>query len=293
MVNIHPNRISEAKLIEVAALAEEYSSHPIAVSIKKAYKELQEDSNDSNLSERLSDLTEIAGQGISIKLDKETVLIGNDKLMTSNNIDFEKCDDFGTIVYVAKNNVFLGTIVINDRIKDSARESLASLKNIGIQKNIMLTGDTKEVADIVAREVGLDYVYSELLPQDKVDKLEEILAEKNTIAYVGDGINDAPVLARADIGIAMGGIGSDAAIEAADVVIMDDNLDNIVRGIKVAKRTMSIAKQNIVFAIGVKAIFLLLAAIGFGTMWEAVFADVGVTVLCIINAMRNLRTENI
>lgn len=293
VVNIHPNRISEAKLIEVAALAEEYSSHPIAVSIKKAYKELQEDSNDSNLSERLSDLTEIAGQGISIKVDKETVLIGNDKLMTSNNIDFEKCDDFGTIVYVAKNNVFLGTIVINDRIKESARESLASLKNIGIQKNIMLTGDTKEVADIVAREVGLDYVYSELLPQDKVDKLEEILAEKNTIAYVGDGINDAPVLARADIGIAMGGIGSDAAIEAADVVIMDDNLDNIVRGIKVAKRTMSIAKQNIVFAIGVKAIFLLLAAIGFGTMWEAVFADVGVTVLCIINAMRNLRTENI
>ena len=293
VVNIHPNRISEAKLIEVAALAEEYSSHPIAVSIKKAYKELQEDSNDSNLSERLSDLTEIAGQGISIKLDKETVLIGNDKLMTSNNIDFEKCDDFGTIVYVAKNNVFLGTIVINDRIKDSARESLASLKNIGIQKNIMLTGDTKEVADIVARKVGLDYVYSELLPQDKVDKLEEILAEKNTIAYVGDGINDAPVLARADIGIAMGGIGSDAAIEAADVVIMDDNLDNIVRGIKVAKRTMSIAKQNILFAIGVKAIFLLLAAIGFGTMWEAVFADVGVTVLCIINAMRNLRTENI
>ena len=213
--------------------------------------------------------------------------------MTSNNIDFEKCDDFGTIVYVAKNNVFLGTIVINDRIKDSARESLASLKNIGIQKNIMLTGDTKEVADIVAREVGLDYAYSDLLPQDKVEKLEEILAEKNTIAYVGDGINDAPVLARADIGIAMGGIGSDAAIEAADVVIMDDNLDNIVRGIKVAKRTMSIAKQNIVFAIGVKAIFLLLAAIGFGTMWEAVFADVGVTVLCIINAMRNLRTENI
>ena len=157
----------------------------------------------------------------------------------------------------------------------------------------MLTGDTKEVADIVAREVGLDYAYAQLLPQDKVDKLEEILAEKNTLAYVGDGINDAPVLARADVGIAMGGIGSDAAIEAADVVIMDDNLDNMVKGIKVAKRTMSIAKQNIAFAIGVKVIFLLLAAIGFGTMWEAVFADVGVTVLCIINAMRNLQVENI
>lgn len=291
VVKIYPNNVSDTELLENAALAEEYSSHPIAVSIKKAYEELKEES--CNLSERLSDLTEVAGQGISIKLDGETVLVGNDKLMTSNNIEFEKCDDFGTIVYVAKNNVFLGTIVINDRIKETSKESLAALKNIGIQKNVMLTGDTKEVADIVAREVGLDYAYAQLLPQDKVDKLEEILAEKNTTAYVGDGINDAPVLARADVGIAMGGIGSDAAIEAADVVIMDDNLDNIVRGIKVAKRTMSIAKQNIIFAIGVKVIFLLLAAIGFGTMWEAVFADVGVTVLCIINAMRNLQVENI
>ena len=293
VVKIYPNNVSDAELLENAALAEEYSSHPIAVSIKKAYEEIKEDGSDGNLSERLSDLTEVAGQGISIKLDGETVLVGNDKLMTSNNIEFEKCDDFGTIVYVARNNVFLGTIVINDRIKESAKESLAALKNIGIQKNVMLTGDTKEVADIVAREVGLDYAYAQLLPQDKVDKLEEILAEKNTLAYVGDGINDAPVLARADVGIAMGGIGSDAAIEAADVVIMDDNLDNMVRGIKVAKRTMSIAKQNIAFAIGVKVIFLLLAAIGFGTMWEAVFADVGVTVLCIINAMRNLQVENI
>ena len=293
VVKVYPNNVSDTELLENAALAEEYSSHPIAVSIKKAYEELKEDGGSDNLAERLSDLTEVAGQGISIKLDGETVLVGNDKLMTSNNIEFEKCDDFGTIVYVARNNVFLGTIVINDRIKESAKESLAALKNIGIQKNVMLTGDTKEVADIVAREVGLDYAYAQLLPQDKVDKLEEILAEKNTLAYVGDGINDAPVLARADVGIAMGGIGSDAAIEAADVVIMDDNLDNMVRGIKVAKRTMSIAKQNIVFAIGVKVIFLLLAAIGFGTMWEAVFADVGVTVLCIINAMRNLQVENI
>ena len=291
VVKIYPNNVSDKELLENAALAEEYSSHPIAVSIKKAYEEMKEESG--NLSERLSDLTEVAGQGISIKVDGETVLVGNDKLMTSNNIEFEKCDDFGTIVYVAKNNIFLGTIVINDRIKETSRESLAALKNIGIQKNVMLTGDTKEVADIVAREVGLDYAYAQLLPQDKVDKLEEILAEKNTTAYVGDGINDAPVLARADVGIAMGGIGSDAAIEAADVVIMDDNLDNIVKGIKVAKRTMSIAKQNIAFAIGVKVIFLLLAAIGFSTMWEAVFADVGVTVLCIINAMRNLQVENI
>ena len=293
VVKIYPNNVSDTELLENAALAEEYSSHPIAVSIKKAYEELKEEGGSGNLSERLSDLTEVAGQGISIKVDGETVLVGNDKLMASNNIDFEKCDDFGTIVYVAKNNIFLGTIVINDRIKETSKESLAALKNIGIQKNVMLTGDTKEVADIVAREVGLDYAYAQLLPQDKVDKLEEILAEKNITAYVGDGINDAPVLARADVGIAMGGVGSDAAIEAADVVIMDDNLDNIVRGIKVAKRTMSIAKQNIIFAIGVKVIFLLLAAIGFGTMWEAVFADVGVTVLCIINAMRNLQVENI
>lgn len=293
VVKIYPNNVSDTELLENAALAEEYSSHPIAVSIKKAYEELKEEGGSGNLSERLSDLTEVAGQGISIKVDGETVLVGNNKLMASNNIDFEKCDDFGTIVYVAKNNIFLGTIVINDRIKETSKESLAALKNIGIQKNVMLTGDTKEVADIVAREVGLDYAYAQLLPQDKVDKLEEILAEKNITAYVGDGINDAPVLARADVGIAMGGVGSDAAIEAADVVIMDDNLDNIVRGIKVAKRTMSIAKQNIIFAIGVKVIFLLLAAIGFGTMWEAVFADVGVTVLCIINAMRNLQVENI
>lgn len=293
VVKIYPNNVSDTELLENAALAEEYSSHPIAVSIKKAYEELKEEGGSGNLSERLSDLTEVAGQGISIKVDGETVLVGNNKLMASNNIDFEKCDDFGTIVYVAKNNIFLGTIVINDRIKETSKESLAALKNIGIQKNVMLTGDTKEVADIVAREVGLDYAYAQLLPQDKVDKLEEILAEKNITAYVGDGINDAPVLARADVGIAMGGVGSDAAIEAADVVIMDDNLDNIVRGIKVAKRTMSIAKQNIIFAIGVKVIFLLLAATGFGTMWEAVFADVGVTVLCIINAMRNLQVENI
>ena len=293
VVKIYPNNVSDTELLENAAFAEEYSSHPIAVSIKKAYEEIKEDGGSDNLAERLSDLTEVAGQGISVKVDGETVLVGNDKLMSSNNIDFEKCDDFGTILYVAKNNIFLGTIVINDRIKETSKESLAALKNIGIQKNVMLTGDTKEVADIVAREVGLDYAYAQLLPQDKVDKLEEILAEKNTTAYVGDGINDAPVLARADVGIAMGGIGSDAAIEAADVVIMDDNLDNIVKGIKVAKRTMSIAKQNIIFAIGVKVIFLLLAAIGFGTMWEAVFADVGVTVLCIINAMRNLQVENI
>ena len=188
---------------------------------------------------------------------------------------------------------FLGSIVINDRIKEDARESLIALKSVGVEKSVMLTGDMKEVADVVAGELGVDFVYSELLPQDKVEKVEEELDDNKILAFVGDGLNDAPVLARADIGIAMGGIGSDAAIEAADVVIMDDKLYNIVRGIKLAKRTMSIAKQNIIFALGVKLIFLLLAAIGFGTMWEAVFADVGVTVLCVINAMRNLQTKNI
>ena len=194
---------------------------------------------------------------------------------------------------MAKEGKFLGSIVINDRIKEDASESLMALKSVGVEKSVMLTGDIKEVADVVAGELGVDFVYSELLPQDKVEKVEEELDDNKVLAFVGDGLNDAPVLARADIGIAMGGIGSDAAIEAADVVIMDDKLSNIVRGIKLAKRTMSIAKQNIIFALGVKLIFLLLAAIGFGTMWEAVFADVGVTVLCIINAMRNLQTKNI
>ena len=294
VVSIHPNNVSEEELLSKAAMAEEYSSHPIAISIKKAYEELKTESGENtNISDRLSDLKEIAGHGISIKVDDKEVLVGNDKLMTSNSIDFEKSEEFGSIVYVAEDGKFLGSIVINDRIKEDARESLMALKSIGVEKLVMLTGDIKEVADAVAKETGVDYAYSELLPQDKVEKVEEVLDDNKILAFVGDGLNDAPVLARADIGIAMGGIGSDAAIEAADVVIMDDKLSNIVRGIKLAKRTMSIAKQNIIFALGVKLIFLLLAAIGFGTMWEAVFADVGVTVLCIINAMRNLQTKNI
>lgn len=294
VVSLHPNNVSEEELLSKAAMAEEYSSHPIAISIKKAYEELKTESGENtNISDRLSDLKEIAGHGISIKVDDKEVLVGNDKLMTSNSIDFEKSEEFGSIVYVAEEGKFLGSIVINDRIKEDASESLIALKSVGVEKSVMLTGDIKEVADVVAKELGIDYAYSELLPQDKVEKVEEVLDENKVLAFVGDGLNDAPVLARADIGIAMGGIGSDAAIEAADVVIMDDKLYNIVRGIKLAKRTMSIAKQNIIFALGVKLIFLLLAAIGFGTMWEAVFADVGVTVICIINAMRNLQTKNI
>lgn len=294
VVSLHPNNISEEKLLETASLAEEYSSHPIAISIKKAYEELKTESEENtNISDRLSDLKEIAGHGISIKVDGKEVLVGNDKLMSSNSIDFEKSEEFGSVVYVAEEGKFLGSIVINDRIKEDAGESLIALKSVGVEKSVMLTGDIKEVADVVANELGIDYAYSELLPQDKVEKVEEELDDNKILAFVGDGLNDAPVLARADIGIAMGGIGSDAAIEAADVVIMDDKLYNIVRGIKLAKRTMSIAKQNIIFALGVKLIFLLLAAIGFGTMWEAVFADVGVTVLCVINAMRNLQTKNI
>ena len=294
VVSLHPNNVSEEELLSKAAMAEEYSSHPIALSIKKAYEELKTESEENtNISDRLSDLKEIAGHGISIKVDGKEVLVGNDKLMSSNSIDFEKSEEFGSVVYVAEEGKFLGSIVINDRIKEDAGESLIALKSVGVEKSVMLTGDIKEVADVVANELGIDYAYSELLPQDKVEKVEEELDDNKILAFVGDGLNDAPVLARADIGIAMGGIGSDAAIEAADVVIMDDKLCNIVRGIKLAKRTMSIAKQNIIFALGVKLIFLLLAAIGFGTMWEAVFADVGVTVLCIINAMRNLQTKNI
>ena len=294
VVSLHPNNVSEEELLSKAAMAEEYSSHPIAISIKKAYEELKTESEENtNISDRLSDLKEIAGHGISIKFDGKEVLVGNDKLMTSNSIDFEKSEEFGSVVYVAEEGKFLGSIVINDRIKEDAGESLIALKSVGVEKSVMLTGDIKEVADVVANELGIDYAYSELLPQDKVEKVEEELDDNKILAFVGDGLNDAPVLARAYIGIAMGGIGSDAAIEAADVVIMDDKLYNIVRGIKLAKRTMSIAKQNIIFALGVKLIFLLLAAIGFGTMWEAVFADVGVTVLCVINAMRNLQTKNI
>lgn len=294
VVSLHPNNVSEEELLRKAAMAEEYSSHPIAISIKKAYEELKTESEENtNISDRLSDLKEIAGHGISIKVDGKEVLVGNDKLMTSNSIDFEKSEEFGSVVYVAEEGKFLGSIVINDRIKEDAGESLIALKSVGVEKSVMLTGDIKEVADVVANELGIDYAYSELLPQDKVEKVEEELDDNKILAFVGDGLNDAPVLARADIGIAMGGIGSDAAIEAADVVIMDDKLYNIVRGIKLAKRTMSIAKQNIIFALGVKLVFLLLAAIGFGTMWEAVFADVGVTVLCVINAMRNLQTKNI
>lgn len=294
VVSLHPNNVSEEELLSKAAMAEEYSSHPIAISIKKAYEELKTESEENtNISDRLSDLKEIAGHGISIKVDGKEVLVGNDKLMSSNSIDFEKNEEFGSVVYVAEEGKFLGSIVINDRIKEDAGESLIALKSVGVEKSVMLTGDIKEVADVVANELGIDYAYSELLPQDKVEKVEEELDDNKILAFVGDGLNDAPVLARADIGIAMGGIGSDAAIEAADVVIMDDKLYNIVRGIKLAKRTMSIAKQNIIFALGVKLIFLLLAVIGFGTMWEAVFADVGVTVLCVINAMRNLQTKNI
>ena len=294
VVSLHPNNVSEEELLSKAAMAEEYSSHPIAISIKKAYEELKTESEENtNISDRLSDLKEIAGHGISIKVDGKEVLVGNDKLMSSNSINFEKSEEFGSVVYVAEEGKFLGSIVINDRIKEDAGESLIALKSVGVEKSVMLTGDIKEVADVVANELGIDYAYSELLPQDKVEKVEEELDDNKILAFVGDGLNDAPVLARADIGIAMGGIGSDAAIEAADVVIMDDKLSNIVRGIKLAKRTMSIAKQNIIFALGVKLIFLLLAVIGFGTMWEAVFADVGVTVLCIINAMRNLQTKNI
>ena len=282
VVSLHPNNVSEEELLSKAAMAEEYSSHPIAISIKKAYEELKTESEENtNISDRLSDLKEIAGHGISIKVDGKEVLVGNDKLMSSNSIDFEKSEEFGSVVYVAEEGKFLGSIVINDRIKEDAGESLIALKSVGVEKSVMLTGDIKEVADVVANELGIDYAYSELLPQDKVEKVEEELDDNKILAFVGDGLNDAPVLARADIGIAMGGIGSDAAIEAADVVIMDDKLYNIVRGIKLAKRTMSIAKQNIIFALG------------FGTMWEAVLADVGVTVLCVINAMRNLQTKNI
>ncbi len=290
VVSLHPDNVSEEELLRKAAMAEEYSSHPIAISIKKAYEELKTESGESkDISDRLSDLKEIAGQGISIKVDDKEVLVGNDKLMISNNIEFEKCEEFGSLVYVAEEGKFLGSIVINDRIKEDAKECLMALKSVGVEKSVMLTGDMKDVADVVAGELGVDFVYSELLPQDKVEKVEEELDDNKILAFVGDGLNDAPVLARADIGIAMGGIGSDAAIEAADVVIMDDDLNKIGKIIKISRKTMTIVKTNIVFALTVKFLVLGLGAFGIANMWAAVFADVGVATLCILNSMRMLR----
>lgn len=281
------NEGNESEILEIAALAEGYSDHPIAGALRAACQE--------ELSmERVKDSEEIPGHGIRSVIDGEIVYAGNAKLMEREGIWYEPCDEAGTVVYVAKQNLFLGAIVIADTVKPEAKRAIRQLKNSGVRKTVMLTGDRREVGEAVAAELGIDQVYTELLPGDKVEKVEGLLAElgeKERLGFVGDGINDAPVLGRADIGIAMGSMGSDAAIEAADIVLMDDDIMKIPSVIRIAGQTMKIVKQNIVFALTVKALVLFLGALGMANMWEAVFADVGVSVIAILNSMRTLKTK--
>ena len=279
-----PSDEGKRSLLELAALAESYSDHPISRSIKDAWG----DTIDMN---RVSNAQEISGHGVRAEIDGHTVLAGNSKLMKEMNVAYQECMSMGTVVYVALDGVYCGYIVIADSIKDEAFEAIKNLKKVGVRRTIMLTGDKKEVGEAVAARLGLDEVHAELLPGDKVAKVEELLAQqtgKHRLAFVGDGINDAPVLSRADVGIAMGSMGSDAAIEAADIVLMDDNPARIADVVRISRKTMSIVKQNIAFALGVKAVVLLMGAAGAANMWEAVFADVGVSVIAILNAMRAL-----
>ena len=275
---------SKEELIELAALGEGYSNHPIANSIREAYgKEL-----DLN---RVTNTEEIAGHGIKAVIDGKTVLLGNEKLMKSESIFYTPCKSMGTVVYVACNGVFEGAVVISDTIKDGAKEAIHDMKQVGVRHTVMLTGDRKGAAETVAQTLGIDEVHAELLPGGKVEQVEALLKaekEKERLAFVGDGINDAPVLARADIGIAMGGVGSDAAIEASDVVLMTDRLTSISDVLKVAKRTRTIVTQNIVFALGVKVIVLILGILGIANMWLAIFADVGVSLIAVMNSIRIL-----
>ena len=281
---VHHNLMDQEKLIEMAALAESASSHPISKSLQKAYgKEIDRS--------RVSDIHEISGHGIQAKVDGHEVLIGNDKLMKENQISYIECHQTGTILHMAIDQSYAGHIVIADRIKPTSKQAMQALRNCGIQKTVMLTGDIQKVAQEFASQLGLDACYSDLLPQEKVEKVEELLAQKpdkSVLAFVGDGINDAPVLSRADIGIAMGAMGSDAAIEAADVVLMDDDPLQIAKAIKISKKCLGIVYQNIVFAIGIKLACLLLGALGLANMWLAIFADVGVMVLAVLNAIRTL-----
>lgn len=271
--------------MEIAAYAENYSEHPIAEAIKRAYGQ-------TILSEHVRDVTEIPGYGVKVSLNGQTVLAGNAKLMHREQISFEEAKDIGTVVYIAVNHEYAGSIVISDEVKPEAKEALKMLKACGVKKTVMLTGDRKEVGEAVAKELGIDVVYTDLLPADKVTRVEELLRElegKEKLAFVGDGINDAPVLSRADIGIAMGSMGSDAAIEAADIVLMDDNPLKITSVIRISRNTLRIVMQNIVFALGVKGIILILGALGLANMWAAVFADVGVAVIAILNSMRVMK----
>ena len=286
---IHPEGVSKEELLELTAHAESYSNHPISLSLKRAYsKEIDNG--------RISDVEEISGHGVIATVDGKKVMEGNIKLMKMMDIPYFKGELIGTIVHVAVNNKYIGYIVIADEVKEDSAQAIKELKEANIKQTVMLTGDNKSIGSKVAKELGLDKVYAELLPADKVEKLEELFSQKSKkgkLAFVGDGINDAPVLARADIGIAMGGLGSDAAIEAADVVIMTDEPSKIATTMKISKKTLKIAHQNIVFAIGIKIIVLILSAFGITTMWAAIFADVGVTIIAVLNAFRALNVKNL
>jgi len=290
VVDVNPSPgYTEQKLLEYAAYAESYSNHPIAVSIVKAYPA----EIDKTLIENYE---EIAGRGIRIRLQEQDILVGNAQLMTDQNISYQPVDTIGTIVHVAVDSQYAGHIIIADQVKEDAASAVAELKALGVKRTVMLTGDLALVGDRIGTQLGLDQIYAELLPADKVDRLEMLEREKSRkgkLLYVGDGINDAPVLARADIGVAMGGLGSDAAIEAADIVIMDDAPSQIATAIKIAKKTRRIVYQNIILALGIKMIFLALGALGMATMWEAVFADTGVALLAVFNAMRVINTTNL
>lgn len=277
---------TKEELLELTAYAESYSNHPIALSIKKAYDK----SIDKN---KISEISEIAGNGVRAEINGCSILVGNENLLKNHNISYQKANETGTIVYTAKNSKFLGHIVISDELKEDAQKAIMELKKLKLQ-TVMLTGDTEESGLTVAKELNIDKAYTQLLPIDKVDKIEDIIEQKTknkSVIFVGDGINDAPVLTRADVGIAMGGLGSDAAIEAADVVIMDDKPTKVATAIKIAKQTLTIVKENIAFALGIKVLFLILGAFGFVTMWGAVFADVGVTLIAVLNSLRALKIK--
>ncbi len=289
VVGVHHNKIEEKKLLEFAALAESASSHPISKSLQKAYG-LPLNRN------RVKDIREISGQGVIAKVDDVEVAAGNEKLMKSLNVQAITCHSVGTIVHIAINREYSGHIVISDRIKAHAKEAIRQVKLAGIQKTVMLSGDSRKVAEHVAKELGIDEVRSELMPADKVRIVEELLEQNKSrgkLAFVGDGINDAPVLSRADLGIAMGAMGSDAAIEAADVVLMDDDPLKIAKGIKISRKCLAIVKENIWFAIGIKVACLILGAFGIANMWMAIFADVGVMILAVLNAIRALFVKNL
>ena len=285
---IHPENYDAQELLHMAAHVEHFTTHPIGVALRDAFP------NEATDGCEITVVEEIAGQGIRAKVGNHIVCVGNTKMMDSIGAKWHNCHKVGTIIHIAIDGIYAGHIIINDKIKEDSKEAISQLKALGVGKTVMLTGDRKEVGEKVAQQLHIDEYHTELLPTDKVSHMERLINEKpagSTLAFVGDGINDAPVLKRADVGIAMGAFGSDAAIEAADVVLMDDKPSKVATAISIARRTIGIAHQNVWFAIGVKVAILLLATVGLGTMWMAVFADVGVTVLAVLNAMRALKVR--